>query len=87
MDPDTLKKLEEAVGQAWADYKVRHPRLARRIEQAKGNPVVIMTAALQRNEEFAALLAKTDQEVDIGRIVKAVLSTAWQIARELLVAV
>lgn len=73
MTQEQIQMVTDAVGIGWNEYKRRHPGTARVIERNLGNPVVPVMAALQRDEQFAALMAKTDAETDVVEIVKVLV--------------
>jgi len=84
MPKDIKQQIEAATGLEWARYRTLHPRIARRIERMTDNPLKIAARALQRDAEFAALLARTNDEIERNNIIRVVVQTAWQIAKQLL---
>jgi hypothetical protein len=83
MDETIKATIEKQVGLTWADIKARFSIQAASIERTcGGDPVDLVMRKLEEDDEYRALLAKTDTEAGLAGLVNAVAPILKRVAGE-----
>ena len=74
------EQIEEAIGIGVQQFADQHPATYKVLVERLGDPLIIVIEHLKRDEAYQALLAQTDQEVDIANIIKVLVPVILSIA-------
>jgi len=79
--------IAQAVGVAWAEFKLRHPAQASgAASMVAGEIVPELVAMLERDDDYDDLVRVTERETNIGRVVEAITPVAMRILTGVLAA-
>lgn len=71
--------IEEAVGKAIEKFKIEHPETYKVLVARIENPVELVVKTLKRDALYQKLVADTERELDIARIIKAIADIAFRL--------
>ncbi len=77
--------IGQAVGMSYANFRQRHFMTAKVLTARMGEPVEFLTETLSRDEDYRALLASTESDIDASRIAKVVVTVALKLAEKILI--
>jgi len=74
------EQVQDAVQISIAQFAHEHPATYTVLTERLGDPVTFVIDGLKRDEAYQALVAQTNEEVDIANIIKVLIPVVLRIA-------